>query len=592
MSKIKVDQFAFKVGLGLFIVALVVRLLGIDWGLPNEKRFHSLHPDEEIVFLYSQQVEPAKLKFTPGFYNYGTLFLTVCRITSDVVQAYTGGLNETGSNRPEVTGRVIKGCRIVSALAGSALAWLGFLFLYRRTHNIGAIAAGASLALAPALVIHSRFMTVDVLATCLAAASLYWTTRLFPYDDEPVPVLKYALLAGLFAGLSAGTKYTGIIAVLPLLIALAVRHKAEPQTLIKYAAAGTATAVVAFLITTPGILLQPDLFWKDFKFEITHTQQGHGLVFAAMPPGWIQQFSHLLTGFGILAALLAVAGLLWAGKNKALYLAGPVAFLLVQYILLGRSNVMFLRYTFPLMPVLAMGFGYLVGECHQSASKWGRAVVAFAIMALGGIGGGMVSVITSTGWMAEPDPQAKAAEAIRAASISTLGLVSDPWFYTPTLYPQANAGPFMGEKYRFEAAMNQQNPRILRYLPENPKERFDWDTRLLTELKPDMVAYSSYETEGLFRMVESNQIPDEFKLQVDRYKEFTLQLQKDYDFYSAIGAQPLANGQLGIHPYQKVHDLAYIRPIIYLWKRKSGLPTTSTGTSTTSGLSEEPASTP
>ncbi len=596
---IKVDQLALKLGLGLFVLALVIRMVGIDWGLPGAERHHSYHPDEEIVLIYSQRVEPAKLQFTPGFYNYGTFFLTLNRVASDMVVAYGGGpQKEDGSDRPEAMGRLIRAGRNLSALAGAGLAWIGFLLLYRRTHLFGAVAGGAALAIAPALTIHSRFMTVDVMATFFAAVSIYWATRLIPRadeEDESLPWLKFAVLSGVFAGLSAGTKYTGILAlvVVAVVALMGVKDKA-----VALKAVGTAVGLgcFVFLLTTPGMVLEADKFWTDFQYEITHTQTGHGLVFAGTAPGWVMQFSQLMTGMGIFTVLMGLAGMIWACRKGYAWMVGPVVFLVLIYVLIGKSEVKFLRYTFPMMPVVAMGFGWLVGECHAGGTKWGRAVVAFGILALGGLGGGAVGVITSSGWMTGEDSRMAMARKIKEKGYEGIGLASDPWFYSPTLYPQINAGPYMGPKYRFEAMASATDPSVLRYLPPEIGERFDFDVRLLDELKPEAVVFSSFEMEGVQRMLESGKVPEEFKLQVDRYREFIDKLRQDYAITAVTGADMVPRGEAGvepaIHPYQKVHDLMYVRPILYLWERKTDLPTTSNGTSTTFEPSAAPANTP
>ena len=45
--------------------------------------------------------------------------------------------------------------------------------------------------------------------------------------------------------------------------------------------------VLAFLIATPGALLQTDAFMRDFKYEALQTSQGHGLTFVSTGPGFV-----------------------------------------------------------------------------------------------------------------------------------------------------------------------------------------------------------------------------------------------------------------------------------------------------------------
>ena len=218
-------------GLGVFVVALAVRLVGIGWGLPNDIRNQSLHPDEPVVFAASQRIEPSHLQFVPGFYSYGTLYLTLLRMTTDVVTAYGGGPKDSSEKAMwRAVGRYHLAGRVLSALAGAATAWIVFLVLWPRTGLLGSLFGSMAMAFAPGHVVHSRFQTVDVLATFLLVVSLYFALRMLSPPDGDAPsdrnYLKWAAWAGLFAGLSAGTKYTGILALVALAaVVIAERRK-------------------------------------------------------------------------------------------------------------------------------------------------------------------------------------------------------------------------------------------------------------------------------------------------------------------------------------------------------------------------------
>jgi len=113
--------------LGVFAVALIVRLIGIGWGLPNEQRNQSLHPDEPVIWAYSQSIEPAKGDFTPGFYNYGTFYLTILRVSTDIVASYGGGPKDDSEQALwRAIGRYHKAGRVISALAGAGTALFVF----------------------------------------------------------------------------------------------------------------------------------------------------------------------------------------------------------------------------------------------------------------------------------------------------------------------------------------------------------------------------------------------------------------------------------------------------------------------------------
>jgi len=604
----KPDRKFIAIGFGVFLISLLIRLIGVQWGLPNSDRWHSFHPDEEVVLAYSQLIQPAKGQFTPGFYNYGTLFLTVEKIVTDVVNGYGGGpVEKDGSDVPQAIGRYILGGRILNCLAGALAALAVFLAVSRHTHWIGGVMGGLAIGLTPGLVVHSRFLTVDVMATCFLAWSLYFCTKMFPAQDgEPVAdkdILKASIWAGVFAGLSAGTKYTGILAVVAIgFTAWFVIPRSEFGKFAKVKALGVLTAFVTFLIVTPGILLDNAKFMEDFKYEMAHTSAGHGLVFAGSSPGWIFHFSNLIVGYGGLLLALSLFGLgrgLW---RKQLWLIGPVVFLVLIYILIGRAEVKFLRYTFPLIPVLAMGFGWLMGQAHVVRTNRARMLVALGIFALGGFGGGLMSTASLTRWMAGPDVRDEMAVFIREhlPKGSTIGIVSDPWYYTPTFHPNAQAGPAQSHARdrisdRLEQLAQVPDFDIVRYTPLDISQRRDWDIRLLTEVNPDFVIFSSFEVEGLVRLYEQKLDDAKFAAQLAQYTEFQNELQAKYEILTVTDQNGMKVPVLGLDALgttSGIHDMAYVRPQLWIWIKKNSSVTESNGSSTRSNSSEGQADTP
>lgn len=590
----RLDRKAALIGLGLFALALLLRFIGIGWGLPGADRAESLHPDEGVVAAYSRQVQPAQLKFTPGFYNYGTLYLSLMRVSGDVAMTYSPPTRKEGDtpavaieNRASEFRTILTAGRSISALAGAALAWVVFLMLYRRTHLWGAIFAGLSVGLTPGLVVHSRFATVDVLATLLAALSLLFALKLAPPAEDPMPegsaAMKLAVWAGVFAGLSAGVKYTGILAILCLATILLAQKRKEA---LAWIGAGFGSAVGVFLLATPGVLLDFGRFWDDFRYEMVHTATGHGTVFAATAPGFIYHLLNIIEAFGLILLVMGVAGLARLAWKKEPWAFGLIAFALAYYVLIGRAEVKFLRYVFPLLPVLAVGAGWLAGQAHTHPKQPFKLIGLAAILGLGGLlGGGLTRTVAATSWMAGEDPRDSAAKWIRqnAKPGETVGLVKDPWFYTASLYPQAQLALMIPYPLRTQFLQEAGPPRVIRHLPADPDQRIDWDVELLTQDKPDYVVFSSFESDDMVRIRAVGADNEIDKLLVSRFESFWKQMEKDYEPSAAM-----IFGSDG----PSIHDMMYIRPKVWIWKRKADSSTTSSGSSTTSGASGAPASTP
>ncbi|RYG46783.1 phospholipid carrier-dependent glycosyltransferase, partial [bacterium] len=493
--------------------------------------------------------------FTPGFYNYGTFYLTTLKVASDVVAGYTGGpdpKNLLGDQSLAFYSRVTLAGRILSALAGAGTVLLAFLMLRRWTGILGGTMGALVLAVAPGFVVHSRFQTTDVLATFLLAAGTY--AALQTIDADAKRGLRAALFSGLWFGLSAGTKYTGILGLVTLFV---VVFASKRPTAVKESLTGLGTALLAFVISTPGVLLDRAKFLEDFRYEMWHTSSGHGDVFTNTPSGFVQHFGNLLIGVDPILVLLGLAGLVWAAKARRPESLAIGAFFVLYYILIGRAEVKFLRYTFPLLIGLAAGVSWAVQQGHERGGRW-KALVALAIFGVGGADfiGGMIATTRMSFWMMGEDPRDTAARYVKQFPGETVGLARDPWFWTVPLWKQAGEPRFVRVEQRREEMKGSVPPAILHMGPE---PFFDFDVRLVTEDKPARIAMTSFEYFDLLRL-KGYAGPDEVtKLQATRAADFFTALDRDYALEYAWGTDALM-----------IHDLMYVRPEVKVWKRKGG----------------------
>jgi hypothetical protein len=552
----------------IFLGALVFRIIGIRWGLPNELRAFSLHPDEQVNLLYAREIVPGKLDFTPSFYNYGTLYLTLLRFVSDVVGTYAGGFDAQGNLTTAGMAQVHLAGRLLNAFFGAGLASLTFAIGRKWLAKAPAVLAAAMVAVAPALVVHSRFQTVDMLAALLAIASVYCAVRTL---DRAENLTKIAVLAGVFAGLSAGTKYVGFVAVFALLPALIYR-KRVPLFGLSVVACG-----VAFVVATPGVLLEQAAFIRDFTFELNHSKEGHGIVFAGTSPAPIYHLGNFSLGMGPLSMLLGIVGLILMAikppvheseadsEEESLLPVRPIlailgGFFVVYFLSVSGSQIKFMRYVLPLIPVLALGLGSLVHYIQQKGhTKYG---LALGLLMVGGIDrGGFVASGTLTAQMVLPDIRDTAGEWLRkdATESTTVGFISDPWFWSASIQPEVPITRMVGPKNLMELWASWSKPKLARHFPENPAERFDWDVRLLSEDRPDFVTFSSFEYAPMERLKKVTNRTDVENLFVSRYDEFIKRLADEYE--KKWDSDP--------HHSPVVEDMEYVHPRVTIWKRKA-----------------------
>ncbi len=542
----------------VFGFALLWRLIGINWGLPNDLHAQSYHPDEPVNLLVAQQVDISKGDFEPGFYNYPTLYLTALRLASDMTSAYTGAPDmKSEASQWAFIGRATKAGRLITALAGAGTALVVFFLLRRLTTNFGALLGAAVIAIAPAFSVHSRFATVDVPSTLFFALTLLYSIKLLQNRNRPEPNdrenQRLILVGALFAGLAAGTKYNAGLGILSLIVAIWLvesRVRAALLSVLSIVVSGT-----VFLITTPGILQNSQQFWKDFNYELGHSATGHGLVFLGTNPGYIYHVQNLFLGVGILITLLGGAALLGAAYKKHLWAWVVLASVLPYYVLIGRAEVKFMRYTFPLVVGLGVGFGWLMGKAREKEGKW-HYVVGAGILGLGGIDpGGFRASAAYAYWMANEDPRDQAGRYLKE-NAKAVALPTDPWFYTAAIYPDVTLPRMAGFGKIFAAMAASENPTVLRTTAPDLSQRFNWDASVLDDLAPSYVAFSTLETAAVSRLAGQPTVPDEAKGEVENWLKYKAALEKHYKLDRVFG---LGTGG--------VEDLEYIQPVIQIWKR-------------------------
>lgn len=425
----------------VFVLALALRLSGLDWGLPTAERWYSYHPDESVrqlvgaVALHLMQGD-----FNPHFFNYPSLAIYATFATHQILS----GLGIFASNPPgpypwEDIRNIILAGRFFTAVCGAATATL--VLLLARKLNMGAWAlwAGVVMALVPGHLQHSHFATVDVPATFFVVLCLYLTARAQSWRGLAV--------AALVAGLAASTKYNaGLVLVAPLAAVLVpglLRNSAQQSGEPASALPGPKLVItpllvllsgVGFLLGTPyAVLAFPD-FWGDGKANglayelLVHPREGSGELFQNTGNGW---WYHLAFNLPYLMtwplALAGVAGAWTARKDRFLW--PLLAFLVVYFVVTGSSEVRFMRYLIPLSPLLVLLAAYWV-KGRKTPRILGTVLLPCAVYGAACALSPLVSV----------DPRDRALEVIRWSGKQPV-IVGNPWFYTPAFQPRGDNVP-------------------------------------------------------------------------------------------------------------------------------------------------------
>ncbi|WP_309719195.1 glycosyltransferase family 39 protein [Armatimonas sp.] len=426
----------------VLFLALVLRVWGLAWGLPDSTHSFSYHPDESMV-LGAALVHEGQSLLDTHFYNYGSLVT----MTDRFVFLATGIGHAT---IPSASHLLM--ARLITVLYGVGTCAL-LLILGKRLKKPGVGLLAATLyATAPLAVQHGHFATVDVPATFWVTASLFCALtqpRLF--------------LCGLFAGLAAATKYN---AGLVLLAGVTAWWLSEKRTIKPLALLLSAT-LLGFLVGCPGMLINFPTFWQQLTAELRHSRNPDEY--------FVGQLAALY--WPTLGLLFALASPLWVvGLGRALAVRGRtevilLAFVLPYLLLICVSANQYTRYALPILPALCWLIGSLPRKLSPLIAIGGALSLAFSVA--------LCSV------MAGSDPRDEAAVFLKQKGVASVGFARGPWYWSPPLHPILTA-PIPTAARR---AANSSETLRLFAVPEGR----DWDPSLLQATQPDAVALSEIE---------------------------------------------------------------------------------------------------
>lgn len=555
--------------LAILILAIGLRVFGIGWGLPNSRHYYSYHPDENMVLSAAMNINIFDGQLDPGFYNYGSLYIYV--VSFALLLASGWGLVNLGSGDiskyiGDVSNMYMSG-RIAALILGVLTVYLVYLLGKRAYGRTVGILAALFMAVMPIHVMHSKFLAVDVPATFFVVLTLIFAMRIAEGHR-----LRDYLLAGLFAGLAAGTKYNaGLVILAP--VAAHIATWINPKCALGFASnsknpkkTGDGFAIqllklisipvltfVGFIIGTPGFLLNNEAFMRDFTYEIHHAATGHGLVFVKTGLGWVYHFGHsLLPGMGLPLLVLAVIGVIYALRKRNVADLALLAFLIVYYAMIGAAQIRFARYVIPMLPIMAVLAARVSIDLvdRLKSGRLGSKSLGYAVVCLLVL----ITAFTATYSVAldtmfvRPDTRDTASDWIRSniPPGSSIGLATIPWFYTPPLDPQL--GILVRAEDRLERAQEFTDYTFV--INQN-----EWDADFLAQESPDYALVTSFEYQDRMRLNDPS---------VKKYfgvlnRGYTVA--QEFSGESALVDQLLIFGQLP-------HDMSYTSPTITIYSRK------------------------
>ncbi len=354
------------------IVALgaVLRFYAIDFGLPAH-----FHPDEvPKVNAIMRMVEQNTLN--PQYFLHPSLLLYSTYGMNSLLHLL--GLEGSFRDTAYLAGR------LVSAIAGTLSIALTYAIGRRLlSRNTGLIAA-AFLAVFPLHVTCSRYLKEDALLTFVVLSCVLATVVAVQSGRRWM-----LLLAGLLAGATAGTKYSGILlAIVPASAPWFASRSWKPDLRwLPWALAAVSVAPLGFFATTPYALLDSPKFLKDFAAESRHMQTGHTNTIDPWSQLWMYHFHRsILPGMTPVLAIASAMGLgllVRRAKIEGLFIVSvALLFYLPAEFVKAKPAPQPERYIVPCLPFLALALAAFAGAIGRSLRiRHGALLCSLALLA-------------------------------------------------------------------------------------------------------------------------------------------------------------------------------------------------------------------
>lgn len=428
--------------LAILALALLLRLIGLTWGLPGGVQQEVFHPDEAYALQCLDEMHPREGDFNPngshieGAFHYYLVWL-VARPAVRIVRMIRP------LTLPEAKAVAIFSGRLLSV----AFDLCSILLIYAIGRGItgdptvGLIAA-LLLAVVPGEVIFSHYMRSHILANTWLLLAIFLAMKML---SGGLGRGGYALF-GVVLGLGAATRYTMGILVLflyvPALLSRFGKREAEGPRPADIALA-TVCALVAFFCGDPYLWLD----WSNSRLDLEHQRRyanvgqftAGGLLDLRNPLEYLTYLiPHAFTWpLAVMVYAAVLHRLLALRRDPAWRLNATMLLFAAVYLFFtskGYSEPEFVRATLPLVPVGCL----LLAQSLKSCAGWLSPGERRALWIAGGLLLALGPLRYSLGYdlmMTQEDTRLRARAWIDAHILpwKTIGLSTRPWFHTPPL---------------------------------------------------------------------------------------------------------------------------------------------------------------
>jgi len=365
----------------VLIVAAALRLAAWQWGLPDATHpDYSYHPDEVSLLLWAEALSRGEI-IPRQFIFGGTLYSSI--LNGCILLAEPLGNALAGVNLLADAILVSRGLAILSSVL---TVWLVYVIGRQLYGPVAALVGAAALAVAPGHVFLSGTNRPDALGALAAVTFLYLAVAAL---RAPLRADRrtFLLTGGLFGAAVALRFPVAAFAIAPL-AAWVLRTTADrsfaPGTLVRLLAAGGGAAVVTYALTSPHTLLYPGVALEGLSTTWSYESSVFLDAVGRGPGLWQYGWTMLLDALGVPLYALALAGLWLALRRRTQADVLVLVAALPYFVLMILASWVVVRYTLPLLPLIAL----LVGAGAQQLLARPPAVrrLAAALLVAAGAG--------------------------------------------------------------------------------------------------------------------------------------------------------------------------------------------------------------
>jgi hypothetical protein len=364
---------------GILLVGLVLRLVGIDFGLP------AVYNGDEVAIM-SRALGFAKGDLNPHNFLYPTFYFYVLFgwIGGYFAAGYALGLIPSvqafqSQFFVDPTGLYVAG-RVLSVVCGLVtIALVPRLTSACATRTAG-LAAALFLAVSPFAVRDAHYVKHDVPATLAVVFACLLLVRAFDRGTAHPRRRRALVLAGLACGAAFSTHYYTVFLALPLLLVTLADWRDWRRSAADLATAVSA-ATAAFFLLSPYLLPELRTALADVSANRAividrAVEGGGGLLSGVRTYGAMLWRDAIGWPVVVLAALGVFLGMRTSARRTLLLLSFPAAFFVFI-----SNTVPATRYLNPVLPFVAVFAGIGVSALADAAGRRRRWLVAAVCLA-------------------------------------------------------------------------------------------------------------------------------------------------------------------------------------------------------------------